>query len=110
MGEHFDLSQLLNEIKSARQGLEARDTKTAARLDGVEKSVNDLFLRLNRPGSDSFGAGAGDERDDARLMCVERHALQHQKSETWTQLGPRTSAKHTTEIPRPTGREVRASL
>ena len=47
-----ELYELAEEISKARESLETGDTKTNARIDGIEKSVDALFRRVNRRGAE----------------------------------------------------------
>jgi HK97 family phage major capsid protein len=75
----LEIPQLIKEIKEARQAVEGRDAKMAQRFAEIEKSVNDLFVRVGRPGGgESLGGYAGDaglERKDAIGLCLTKHML-----------------------------------
>ena len=59
---------ILGEIKRARSALE-RDYTTKQRVDEIERSANDLFARLGRPGAEGHGAaGAALERNVLRTV------------------------------------------
>ena len=71
-----ELYELAEEISKARESLETGDTKTNARIDGIEKSVDALFRRVNRRGAE--GAANDNEvllRKDAIGLCRTRRAL-----------------------------------
>jgi hypothetical protein len=71
-----ELYELAEEISKAGESLETGDTKTNARIDGIEKSVDALFRRVNRPGAE--GAANDNEvllRKDAIGLCRTRRAL-----------------------------------
>ena len=60
--EPLELHQLIDEIRQVRAGLDRGDVKTNGRIDQIEKSVNELFKKVSRPG---FSA----ERDDDDLAA-----------------------------------------
>jgi HK97 family phage major capsid protein len=72
--DSIESGELLREIKAARTGIEARDGKTAKRVEELERAINELFARQGRPGGDGFGE-LGGERKDARQWLIEKHAL-----------------------------------
>ena len=51
------------------------DAKTNGRIDQIEKSINELFKKVSRPG---FSAERDDHnlaRKDATQLCIIKHAL-----------------------------------
>src|SRR5262249_41295642 len=68
-----ELNELAEEISKARESLETGDTKTNARIDGIEKSVDALFRRVNRRGAE----GAANDNEVLRDgQHVGRHLSQ----------------------------------
>ena len=46
MGAEPDIKTLIGEIRSAKQGIEARDQKTIDRVAELEASINDILVGL----------------------------------------------------------------
>jgi len=81
MSDMTGLDDLVVQIKQVTDDIKVADTDFGQRLDSVEKSVNQLFLKTSRPGPDS-GGDFGFERKEAVEFCKSRHhALTHNKAE-----------------------------
>ena len=70
------LGALVQEIRQASENISAGDARMNQRLDGIERSVNELYLKANHPGAtwetkDDEVA----ERKDAMGLCYNRRAL-----------------------------------
>jgi predicted phage gp36 major capsid-like protein len=68
-----DLSSMVAEIQRVGASISAGDTRMDARIDEIQKAVNDLYVRAGRPGA-SFDGCDCDERKSAIEMCKIRHA------------------------------------
>src|SRR5262249_18330064 len=76
MGMELSLGDILKDVRAASENIDAHNTATAQRITAVEKSVDELFLKANRPGG--FGGGDRDsdlERKDAAALCRIKHDL-----------------------------------
>ena len=56
-------------IRSASEGIEARDK----RIRALEQSVNDLLLKMGRPGGGDFNAAGRDARESAIGLLEQKH-------------------------------------
>lgn len=74
--EDRDLGLLAAEIQKASVNIERGDAAANARIDGIEKSVNELFRKAGRPryNGGERDDGADFERKSAFEMCAVRHA------------------------------------
>jgi HK97 family phage major capsid protein len=72
-----NLAALVDQVKQASVNLDANDTRTNKRIAELERSINELYLKHNRPGSSWHTADAGelDERKDAIGYCKSRRNL-----------------------------------
>jgi hypothetical protein len=72
----LELTELCEEVRRVRAGLDQGDARTNSRIDKLEASLNALLLKSNRPGP---GRETADdevaERADARSSCIVKHAL-----------------------------------
>jgi hypothetical protein len=71
------LAELVAEIQKARDSIEQGDVRTNARIDTIEKSLNALLVKVNRPGAE-FAANDNNSdfvRKDAIGLCYVRHKL-----------------------------------
>lgn len=67
MSSMSGVSDLVAQIRATSQNIEQGDNKFGRRLDQIEKSINELFLKTGRPGG--FGGSRDDdERADAAEM------------------------------------------
>ena len=80
MGMELSLSDILKDVRTASANIDAHNTATTQRIEAVEKSVNELYLKANRPG---FGGDRdGDvERKDAAQLCRIKHDLATPKND-----------------------------
>src|SRR5262245_8838857 len=67
-------TELVEEIRRARDGLDRGDARTNSRIDKLETSLNAVLLRTNRPGREPVDDDVA-ERADARGLCIIKHAL-----------------------------------
>jgi HK97 family phage major capsid protein len=75
-----ELAELVREAKGIRDAIGTADDARSRRLDAVEKSVNERYLKANRPGLS--GAGHDDiERKDAIEFCRIKHELSQPKND-----------------------------
>ena len=73
-------ADLVRELKELGAGIVAGDTKTNARIDVLQKALDVLTIRMNRPGAE--GANDNDlERKDAVGLCRIRRSLTTPKIE-----------------------------
>lgn len=82
MSDMTGLANLVEQIKDASRNIEQGDAKFANRLDAIEKSVNDLYLKTQRPGG--FSGDSDDvitERKSAIELCNTRHNLAISKND-----------------------------
>jgi len=77
--EPTELHTLVEEIKRASADIATGDQRTASRFDEVERSVNELFKRIGRPGSVTERDDDADERKSAADLCILKHDLQQPK-------------------------------
>ena len=70
----LELGDLIKEIRETSARVSERDTAAMQRIAAVEKSVNEIFLKTNRPG---FGGARDDdiERKDAVEFCRIKREL-----------------------------------
>jgi len=86
-------TELVEEIRRARDGLDRGDARTNSRIDKVEASLNALLLKSNRPGAGRETADdEAAERKSAAALCVIKHALTIPKNDGNTEYEP-TSAE-----------------
>jgi HK97 family phage major capsid protein len=76
----MELVDVLKEIRAASENMTKADSAAAQRFDAIETSINDLFKRLARPGSE--GGGHDTERKEAIEYCVLKHDIAAPKVET----------------------------
>jgi hypothetical protein len=67
----LELTELLEESRTARSTLDQGDARTNQRIDQIEKSVNELFRKVARP--PAFGATA-----TTTILNARTRALRHQ--------------------------------
>jgi hypothetical protein len=83
MSDYSGLGALVGEIREASQNIADADARTDRRLDGIEKSINELYLKTSRPAGYSGDCdGEVSERKSAVEMCRTKHALDVPKIET----------------------------
>jgi hypothetical protein len=76
MGAEPNFGELLRELKACRTTIERRDDQTARRLGDVESSLDEIFVRLKRPGSDGgYSLGEVGERKEVAEWVAAKHAL-----------------------------------
>jgi len=80
MGMDIGLAELMKQAKEIRDAIGTADDLRQQRLDAVEKSINELYLRTNRPGPDRGGV-ADIERKSAVEFCVLKHELDVPKAD-----------------------------
>ena len=70
------LNSVVAEIRQASENITAGDAPMNQRLDGIERSVNELFLKQGRPGA-SWESKDDEvaERKEAIGLCQNRRAL-----------------------------------
>jgi hypothetical protein len=75
--EDGNLAELVREVRKASLSFETGDRKTGARIDEIERLVNQLMVKSNRPGSSSWQTSDDElaERKSAAEMCVIKHNL-----------------------------------
>jgi hypothetical protein len=73
MSNYAGLADLVEQIKQASANVTVADARNAKRLDLIEESVNELYLRQNRPGG-AVDDDATFERKSATEMCLMRYA------------------------------------
>jgi HK97 family phage major capsid protein len=81
MGVELGLADFLKEAKEIRDSIGTADDAREKRLDGLERSMNDVLRKVSRPG---FGGGdrVDDlERKDAIEYCILRHELDVPKTD-----------------------------
>ena len=61
------LGSLVSEIRQASANIAEAGGRTAKRFEAIEKSVDELYLKANRPG----GLGASDNADYERKSAIE---------------------------------------
>jgi HK97 family phage major capsid protein len=76
------LGDLVAQIREASQNIEAGDARMGQRLDGIEKSINELFLKSRPSGSAGDYDGEVSERKSVVEMCRIKHALDTPKVQT----------------------------
>jgi HK97 family phage major capsid protein len=69
------LAELVDEVRKAARSIEQGDTRTNQRIDVLQKALDALCVRMNRPGADTSAANDNDERKDATDLCILKHAL-----------------------------------
>jgi hypothetical protein len=65
MSDYSAPGALVEEIKQASETIAESDCRMAERLDGIEKSVNELYRKTARPG---WGGGHDDDADERRTQ------------------------------------------
>jgi HK97 family phage major capsid protein len=71
-----ELADLVKEIKTASENIAQADAKASQRIDAIEKSINALYVKVNRPGSiQTTSDDEALERKDAIGLCKTRRAL-----------------------------------
>jgi HK97 family phage major capsid protein len=79
----MELGDLIREIREASANLDQRDANTMKRFETLEKSVNEIFLKANRPGREGGGFET-DEHKTARDLCILKHDLDRPKNDGTT--------------------------
>src|SRR5215471_16676511 len=82
MGMELSLNDILKDVRAASANIDSHSTATAQRIAAVEKGLDELYLKANRPG----GFGGGDresdvERKDAAELCRVKHYLDKPKND-----------------------------
>ena len=79
-----ELTELLKEVRAARDHFGDADSHRNARIDKLETALNDIARKLGRPGYDGGGLGDDANRKAAigllRLkhdLKIPRHDIQH---------------------------------
>jgi hypothetical protein len=76
------LAELVEEVRKAAVSMADGDTKTNQRIDTIEKSVNEIYKRVQRPGPEGGPANDNDLiRKEAADFCVLRHNVTVPKSD-----------------------------
>lgn len=76
MSDYSGLGDLVDQIKEVSRNIELGDARTDQRLDAIEKSIDDLYLKTGRPGGYGGGRDNADfARKDAAGLCVVTHNL-----------------------------------
>jgi hypothetical protein len=91
MAHENSLAELMSEIKTVGAGIIAGDTRTNARIDALQKSLDALYLRVGRPGAEAANDNADLQRKDAIELCKVRRALAVPKIESSGSLDEPTS-------------------
>jgi hypothetical protein len=89
MGMELSLKDILDDVRTASANIGSHSTATAQRIAAVEKSVNELYLKANRPGG--FGGGDRDsdvERKDAAALCRIKHEIDVPKNDGGAEYVP----------------------
>jgi hypothetical protein len=81
MSDYSGLGDLVDQIKDASASIAQSDTAFNTRLNGFEKSLNELYLKTCRPGFDGGHDNASFERKEAIDFCKSRHAITVNKVE-----------------------------
>jgi HK97 family phage major capsid protein len=85
MSDYSELGALVEEIKAASETIAESDAQNARRLETIEKNINELYLKTQRPG---WGGGHDDdvafERRSATEMCNIRCTLTVPKDDGMT--------------------------
>ncbi len=85
MSDLAGLSDLVREIKQASENIEMGDARTAERIEGLEKHINELYKKTSRPGGfDGYREDELYERKSAVEMCKMRHNERLPKSDLTT--------------------------
>ena len=81
-----NLGDLVREIRQASLNFERTDSALGKRMDGFEKSLNELHLKSNRPGGYVADADEVAECKDAVEFCKTRRGITISKIEVqeWT--------------------------
>ena len=66
------LAELVAEVKAASAAFERGVSRTNERIDTLERSVNNLMVKVQRPGADNSAAGDIEIRKQAADFCVLR--------------------------------------
>ena len=85
----LSLNDILKDVRAASENIEAYNSKTAQRIEAVEKGLDELYLKANRPGG--FGGGDRDsdlERKDAAELCRVKHYLATPKNDGGAEYMP----------------------
>jgi len=71
-----ELHELVDEIRKTREGLEQGDQRVNGRIDQIEKSLNEIYRKVNRPLAEGKAANDNDlELRSAVGLCHTRRAL-----------------------------------
>jgi hypothetical protein len=68
------IADLVAEVRKAAADMAAGDDKHSARMDALEKSVNELYKRAQRPGAEYVPDNI-DERKSATEWCIVKHQM-----------------------------------
>ena len=82
MAQESSLAELVEEIRKAAEGMADGDARTNARIDTIEKSLNALMVKVQRPGSDRSANDNDLIRKEAADFCVLRRNVTVPKSES----------------------------
>jgi hypothetical protein len=78
MSDHSGLADLVGQVRDASRSIEASDTKMGQRLDGIERSLNELYIKTQRP------VGYSADCDEAHPeRYVERYELLRACTSIW---------------------------
>jgi HK97 family phage major capsid protein len=83
--ESSNLAELVEQIKAASANITAGDVRTNARIDDIEKAVNEVLRKAGRPGFSDDGFDGG-ERKSAIEMCKVRHGERVPKDDGVTKV------------------------
>src|SRR5262249_41990616 len=81
MAQETSLAALVEEVRKAAASMADGDERLRARVDTIEKSVNEIYRRVQRPGADNSGTDSGDVRKEASDFCVLRRHITVPKSD-----------------------------
>src|SRR5262249_28808654 len=86
------LAELVAEVKAASAAFERGDSRTNERIDTLERSVNNLMVKVQRPGAEATGASDNDLiRKDAHELCILKHQLTVPKNDGMSTYSPSPS-------------------
>src|SRR5262249_40401920 len=78
---HDNLAALVDEVRRAAADIASGDTRTNARIDILQKALDTVLFRLNRPGPEGAANDNVDERKEASDFCILRRNVTIPKSD-----------------------------
>jgi len=85
----LDEDDLVTEIRKTRESFDRHGTVLDRRIDTLEESLNDVCRRVGRPGGEDSDYGGHDlTRQNAIIMCQDRHHWQIQKTDEFVEYAP----------------------